>query len=455
LYREVGTAVKRASGELTVFTANCHRRFGKSHLGLLLAIERCMRLPGQQVKFGAPTALQAANIARPILQDILLQCPPDLRPRKSRDEWSFTNPAWGEGKAPSVLKIVGMDVDQGDRLRGLAADMVVLDEAGLVSNLEYIVDSILLYQFVGRTEPLLLLLSTPPRTMAHPFIQRFIPRSMERGCYSRITVDENADFTAKDEQLVLQVCGERESVSWRREALCECIADDNALVVPEFQAAREGIVREMKRPACFQPYTVLDAGYEDYTGVLFAYLDFQHQLPVVEDEIWVNHTTTGRLAAMIREKEYQLWHGNPRRVRRYGDLTEQQRQDLLQEHRMAFSMVQKYDRESAIARYRTDIGMNRTAIHPRCKHYINQLANGIHKLRVDGSRGDIERNELLGHCDLLMAGIYLHRSIAWHENPFPETAFHEATSWKGVGVEERTASGRIVDWKRAFSFGVN
>ena len=445
---------------LTTAVLNCHRRMGKSWLGVLLGVERCLRYPGQIVKYGAPTTLQCEEIVVPLLAQIVGECPPELRPTRRGLEYTFRNPAWGRA-ATSQLRLVGLNVEDGDRMRGGGADLVILDEVREVKNLRYLVKEVVLYLFSGRRDPLLVVVSTPPASMAHDFVQVFIPEATARGSYFVMPASANADWTAKDEELVLSEIGAsgpdaRSSSGYRREVLCELISDTESLIVPEFPRVKGDIVREHARPKWYQTYVGMDTGWTDFTGVALGYLDFREQIPVIEDEIWVNHATTGELAKLIRRKEHELgYDDHPRKVRRFADLTEQQLNDLAIEHHLSFLAVEKYEREAAIARFRTDVGLKRLRIHPRCKHLVQQLEHGVRKLRPDGSLGDFERNAVVGHFDLGMGLVYLHRSLSWYENPMPlEVDYDEAREWHLTGRRrEPGGKKRIQGIAEAFGFG--
>jgi len=54
---------------------NCDRRMGKSFLLVALAIERCLRLPRQVVRYGSPTFVQTDEIVQPLIRQILDSCP--------------------------------------------------------------------------------------------------------------------------------------------------------------------------------------------------------------------------------------------------------------------------------------------------------------------------------------------------------------------------------------------
>ena len=381
-----------------------------------MCIERCLSKPGQEVKYGAPTYTMARDISRPVLDQIILDCPQDLRPRRCGYEYFFYNPRWEEPGAYSVLKVLGTDVDEGNRLRGQACDMAALDEAGLMKNLGYLMSSILGPQFAGREDPLTLIGSTPPPTMDHDFVTIEIPAALEAKTYHVIPVVENRDFSERDERIILQMCPGRskESTAWKREALCQLIADESQLVVPEFQKAEENVVvDEYALPERWQPHICIDSGWSDYTGVLFGAVDFRNQKLVILDEIFIHYKTTGEIARLIREKEAELFPAGFPEPYRIGDCTLQQLDDLRRDHNLAILPAEKHDRDASIASLRSNILDNKIQILSNCQSLIYQLRCGI----WNRSRRDFERTTNLGHCDALAALVYLNHSALWGLNP--------------------------------------
>ena len=171
--------------DLTECVWNCHRRMGKSFLLMLLCLERCLRYPRQLCKFAAPTKQHLVDYIYPIIDFLLEDCPPDMRPirRGGRTEYIFKNPRWGPDgeEATSSVKFVGVNVGKGDRLRGQAADFVALDECAMYDDLYYVMSSILVYQFANRPKPAVVLATSAPTTIAHDFFETYTPRAIETG----------------------------------------------------------------------------------------------------------------------------------------------------------------------------------------------------------------------------------------------------------------------------------
>ena len=436
---QVLTADKAIGVDFSHIILNCHRRLGKSFELLLLLVMRCLQFPNQQCKYGAPTYLQVRDIVRPNLSTLLEDCPKELKPRRAGNEYFFKNPRWGDPDAESLLKLVGCNVGRGDRLRGQAADAIALDETREFENLQYTIGSVIVPQFAGRPDAWLIQASTPPKSMSHPFVQVYINRAKEAGKYLCIKGSENKDFGERDKRIILEEVGGEDSAHYQREIECALISDEEALIVPEFTGHYSTIcVPRYERPTHFWPYVTMDSGWTDNSAILFGYVDFLAKLLIIESSIWVNYKSTGEIAALIRAEEKRLYPqkllekmGKQFCVIRHGDLTNQQLDDLRRDHGMLFRPVEKYDRDAAIANFRTGVqeGKLRILINHQNAPLLHQLEHGIWNER----RTDFERetaDKMLGHCDALMALIYKWRMVrSWKRNPFPDQKWDPKVQW--------------------------
>ena len=407
------------------FCAETHRRWGKSHYFLARGVGRCLRLPGQRFIYALPTKEDAKDIVIPNLSRVIEGCPAELRPKKSGLTWTFQNPRWKDKEAVSTIAVAGINSDK-DAGRGGGCDEVVVDEAGYVLNLEYWLREVAGPQFVGRYNATCSLISSTPKTMSHPYIQKYIPEAKAFNRYIRIRGSDNPDFTPADRDILHQIVGPEDSIAWRREIECEHITDEEDMIVPEFTCSKAEIVKKIRRPDFFYPDICADVGYADYTHILFGYVHFTEQKLIIEDEIWVHYRTLGELADLIHRAENELY--NPKdigeepykRLRRVADATPIDLETLARDHGLPFGAAAKHNADATIAQLRTAIQERTIMIHPRCKQLLYQLENGIWNER----RTDFVRNETLGHCDGIKALSYMIRMARWRINPKPAEMSH-------------------------------
>ena len=409
-----------------LFVVETHRRFGKSYIWTLLALERALSRPWQLIKYAAPTAVQCQKIVKPNLARILRDCPADLKPHKAGMTWTFKNPRLKEGGATptSEFHLIGVNEDP-DAIRGEATDFAVLDEAGMMKRLGYIIEDILSFQFIGREDPMMAMISTPPASMDHPFIKKYIPDAMLAKRYFIMPASNNKDFSKEDEAVVIRNCQSTDSISWQREAECRHITDTESMIVPEYNKVKKDVVRKWKDPGFFYPEICFDAGAKDYCHMLFGFVDFREQTLIIKDEIWVHYKSTGQITDLLKGKQREVFPKNKFKAHIFADAPLQQLIDFQIDHGISVEPALKHDADVTLSSLRTAVQSGKIMIDPKCERLIYQLENGV----WNDKRTDWVRSEELGHCDGISALAYFNRCAKWRRNPYPDGYYDPRTTF--------------------------
>lgn len=418
LYEAVRAHQGRFKGVPEPFIMLCHRRLGKTFLLTLLCLERALSQPGATVFFGSSTTKQAQGLFEPQLGILMRSMPRGIKHRSRHGVHYLTNPRWKRDIESKIIP-AGLDYRSGDPYRGYRADLVALDEVRDCASLKYAFEDVFKPMFVRTENPLVLMATTPPRSLDHDFITHFIHhnKAFERGTMLVIPASGNPDWTVEDERVVVSEGMPKDSPTYRREIECDLVSDLEGLVIPEFLTNREQIVKpDVDRPRHYTAYVSFDAGFSDHTGVLFAYLDFLRQKVRIVGEFFVRRAATDDLVAGIRERLFDLFPNGVRDgAKLIADATPQQIEDIRRRYGMHFLSVQKYDKDAARAQCRALLQQGRVEIVPSCEKLIYQLENGVWNERGK----DYQRTKAMGHLDLIDSLIYLMRSIHWNKNPFP------------------------------------
>lgn len=414
---------------------NIARRFGKSTLLVCLAVEHAMVTHHGRVIFAAPTREQARDIVSPIFRHVLEDCPDHLRPRYNESRNFYTFDATG-----CEIHIDGADDERGARLRGTKATLALGDEVGFWRYPVEVIKNVLLPQTItcnGR----IIVASTPPESPHHPFWD-LVAEARVNGAYEQRTIYENPMVTPALIEEYMRESGGENSSAWRREYLCERVAEIERAVIPEFKPAQH--VAEFVRPAFYDGYVSLDLGLVDLSHALFAHYDFANATVVVEDEVVRQYCTVSQLAPEIYAKERELWPTQKPKLRVSDaqpiSLAEFSRQHVLQPslvpRETLFASAQNREPEALINRARALFASNRIKIHPRCKNLIAQVEGGL----WNAKRTDFERIPGLGHLDGLMALVYLVDVIDYASNPASRERLNPeeyALYYKKTQTEER------------------
>lgn len=404
----------REKGDAETIILHCSRRLGKSFFGTNYCLERCIKKAGAISRHAAPTEKQVRRIIEPHLRDLFSDCPQDLRPKHYRQDGIYE---WPNG---SIYQVAGCELGGADRLLGTSMDVGFVDEAGRIKELRYLVEDVLMPQLIT-TDGVIILASTSPPTVAHEFVQ-FCLDAEKRGTYFKRTIFDAPHISQEKAQAHIAKLGGPDSSKVKREYFCEFAMDETKMVVPEWDelGSLDGshvLVREHARPQFYQPYIGADFGFHDLTAIGFGYLDFEQQVYVQEDELIFERETTMPIAKAIRQKELQLWEGNPLTPIRIADCPEQQRADLASFEGFGSGWGQppgKNDKDASVAFLRTKIRDRKILIHPRCKTTIRHL----HLATWKNAR-DFERSGECGHFDALDQLRYVLRAIDWRKDPYP------------------------------------
>jgi hypothetical protein len=405
------------SNDKKITVLACSRQMGKSFMLCTMALEECLSAPNRVVKIIAPEVKMVKTILRPIMRELLMDCPEDLQPKLRPNEhiYRFAN--------GSEIQMAGTDNGNAENIRGTKAHLCIVDEAGFCSDLDYIVKSILL-PTTTTTKGRIILSSTPAKTNDHEFI-KFWQKAELDSAFIKRTIFDNPRLTKEDIDQLAEAMGGYDSVGFRREYLCELITSEEDAVIPEFNNKTEAdIVREWPRPPYYDAYASMDIGFKDLTVILFAYYDFKNGKLVIEDELVVNgkRLLTDQLAEDIQKTEDRLWI-NPMtgesktpylRVSDNNNLI--LLNDLQSKHGLTFLPIQKDNTDAAINNMRMMIKQRKIIINPRCRTLIFHLKNAI----WNKSRTSFVRSQDSGHYDAIDSLKYLCRGFQPGKNPYPD-----------------------------------
>lgn len=397
-----------------LFVANVARQFGKTYDWCLLCHETGIQKPNARIKYGAPFLRDLEEFIIPTFNAISLKLPKGVVPKRNKSGNKFVFPNGSE------ILLVGLDTNP-DKMRGTTNDLMVFDEAGFTSDLDYIYNSVVIPSTTHRPDCPVVISSTPPLSPAHEFVN-FCQRAEKEGCYGVFTIYDNPMLTQKDIDRLAEACGGYDSTTFRREFLCEIITDLSVQIIPEWDGK---YVREVERDKYYQfyhRYTSMDIGVRHLTAGQLGYYDFRKGQLVIEDE-WQLHgaeVTTKNINEAVYRKEFELWGGVVAPYKRISDNNNLiLLQDLSSMHNMYFIATSKDTIEAMVNEVRLFIQAGKLIIHPRCKMTIGCLKYGVWDEKK-ASRNVFAESKVYGHFDHLAALIYLIRNLDVSSNPVPK-----------------------------------
>jgi hypothetical protein len=390
------------------------RRWGKSHICMLMAIEDCLRHKNWEIGFVAPTKVQIKRVYGPIMNTIFKYCPKDIRPAWKADLGGYLFPSTG-----SLLFMSGTDNKHWEDLLGMNLHKAYFDEPGTMSDLMQIVKRVVTPMTMTTKEERgaecgIILLGTPSATPAHDYF--FLKEECKsEGNFQLRDIYDNSGLTNETITEYIKEAGGEESTTCQREYFCRDVVDTELAVIPEFNQEKEDkLVVEFERPEHFEVVGALDPGFSDYTAYVLGYYDFKNAVYRIEGELLINKSPTPVIAEEIKKLEDRLFPQNKTYVR-YSDTEPQIICDLARYHELFFTPTKKDGKEARINELRMLISNERVFIHPRCKHLVRHVKTAI----WNENRTKFERTASEGHFDLLDSLIYFIRNVDVYTNPYP------------------------------------
>ncbi len=404
------------SNESQEFLFFISRQWGKSWLGLLIAISFCIRNPRSICRVAAPTLKQSADIVTDNLTKIISDSPSGLiKPFKSMNRWKI-----GE----SELRLGVLERAHVDSLRGGNAKLVILEEGGFVKSEDYAyaVRSVIGPQLL-RSKGKLLHISTPSEDPLHYIHTEVMPSTqLTNTCFLR---DIYTNPQLNEEQILAaqKLVGGEDSSAWKREYLVQIVRDPTVVVVPEFEYDLH--VHDVTLPNHSYWHTVIDfGGVRDKTAAVIVYYDFNRAKKVVIDELsFEPNTPTDVIVAGVLEAESRYHSFGIGKHNRIADVPGQTQIDLHSLHKFMIIPPVKDEWKAAINQLKVAIKLNEWEIHPRCKFLITSLVSGM----FNKQKTDFARSSALGHCDALAAMMYANRAIDTDNNPYPRAHINPDT----------------------------
>lgn len=398
------------------------RRSGKTYYLVVLALQQCLKQPRSIVKFACPTRLQVQTIIRPLINQIMEDCPQELRPEFKTQDFIYYFPNGSE------LQLAGTESGHAEKLRGGSSHIAIVDEAQDVSDLDNVVKSVLLPTTLT-TKGKVIISGTPPKSIDHPFM-RYVEEAEKRGALVKKTVYDNPRISKEDlDEILREYPSGISDESFRREYMCELIKDSKISVIPEFtEELEKELVKEWPRPPYFDAYVAMDLGFTDLTAVIFGYYDFRAAKIIIEDEICADFTkkdmNVRTLTSLINKKEEELWtnvmSGEIKRpYLRVSDINPIVIKEIYVESNgvINFLDTKKDDKETALNNLRLLIANKKIIINPRCVNLIRHLRNVKWASQVN--KKTFGRSPDSGHYDFVDAMIYFVRSVSFSKNPYP------------------------------------
>ena len=413
------------SSDSRKYVEHCSRRLGKTFFLCIVASITAIYKDNAQIRYASVTQKSVRKVIQPIMKFIWNQFPAEVRPKWNSQEGAYIFPNG------SYIHAHGVNNGHADDLRGPYSDLALVDEAGFVDDLSYLIESVLIPQlFPNQQNPSggrLIMASSSQLSPAHDFAT-YIQEAKEGGFYSSYDITRGG-YTEDVVNEFIEELGGLNSTATKRELFNEIIVDAEYSIIPEW---KRSYVQTVPRPEYFKYYTnyiSMDLGFKDNTALLFGYYDFKQAKIIIEDEYIINgkDVTAENIANQVRLKELTLSYSKPRRI---SDNDLIFLNDLQATHNISFLATGKDNLHAMVNEVREWVNAGRVIIDPKCTNLIGCLEFGV----WDSNRKAFDRSKTYGHYDALASLVYLIRNIDQVTNPIPIT--HGTTKDSYIPYEE-------------------
>jgi Terminase large subunit, T4likevirus-type, N-terminal len=409
-----------------VIVVNASRRLGKTYALVIMAFEQCLQQERSVVKFIQPEVKMIRTNVRPIIDEILVDCPMHLAPTYNSQDNIYRFPNG------SQIQLAGTDNGNYMKIRGGNGHLIIIDEAGFCSDLQHMINYVLI-PTTTLTKGRIILSSTTPPQPDHEFneymdVAEIEGRFIRKTIYDALEDNKRAVEPRITKEIIQEIIGAipggEDSDAFRTEYLCERITNSDDSVVGEFtQDVQKQTVVEWRRPVFCDKYVSMDIGFKDLTVILFGYYDFESAVLVIEDEIKLKgqEVSAATVSKLVKAKEKELWTNEitgeiETPYMRVADNNLIFLNDLRNPpYNLNFMATEKHNKDAYINQMKIMIGDFRIIIHPRCKTLVSHLTNAT----WDKTRKDYKRSADNGHYDGVDALAYLVRNLNQSHNPFP------------------------------------
>lgn len=401
-------AVYDAKKDKTV-SIECSRQLGKTFFGCYLADETARNNPNAQIRLATAFEVDIETIIVPNFKNVLATCPEAIQPKYISQKKTYR---YANG---SVITLVGLDKNP-DKMRGSRLRLNIIEEAGFVDSetLKYVLESVVFPAQLREPEARTILISTPPPEGQDHYFCELSDRLELVGSYIKLTIDESGLPQSQIDDLAKSVGG-RQSITFRRECLCERIVDTEKAIVPEFKEdAHVGTYTTPAYRKYLVEYAGLDSGVRDKTVMVYGYYDFPKAKLVIEREAYMQgaEVTTANIFAAADRIEKERNYSNIHRFADNDNLILVQDLSSLGKH---WSPTDKDSLEAMVNELRLWFGRGAIQIDPSCRLLIGTLRSAL----WNKHRTEFSRTALYGHADALSALMYLVRNVNSAHNPIP------------------------------------
>ncbi len=423
IYNKIREVILSKDVDTNSYVIDCSRQFGKSFIMFLIAVEECLRTPKRTVVYVGPLKSQVNEIIDGNTFAVVFQsCPANLIPKHDGSALEFAN--------GSRIRLAGTDNRNYLNLRGGAAHLILLDEAGFMADLEVGVRPTV-EPMLKTTGGKVIYASTPPESLDHPYMD-ILRDHDEAGLISTYTINDDKSVTPQELDAIISRCKGKDSTIYKREYLCMRVAESSVQVLPELSLdvcakmllSKQDYVKIAEDPLTqyWRKYVVADWGGRDLTAVLFAHYNYRTNKVIVEGQLSLvgQDLSSARIAQAIKDKVIEIWP-EPAYRKEVTYICDSNniliQSDMINVHKLNFISTTKEKLKSQMVQKVRDWIYDDRMLFSPAAEFAMKSAAAAHWAK--GDKDSFAKSKIYGHYDACAALIYLIRNIDEINDPLP------------------------------------
>ena len=412
--KELLRAIKERDSNVYEVICYCARRFGKSYFCVWLAIYVAIKIRNkpQTILLLSQNIKAAYNIVKPLFRVMASHCPDEsfIKQKKSMLEYEVLG---------STIKISSADKNFIDRLRGLEAYCIIVEESAFIDDLKDSISEVLMPTMLHNIglkdgvglSGVIIHATTPSKKRDSNYILDRVKASQGENpnvMVLRNTIYNNPLLT-KDQIEIFKsqylLPNGRLSDSWKREALCEDVFTMSELgVFYAFSVDRNTV--SLDTSGINRLFISVDlGGVLDKTGILLMAVigdNEAQKVIVLEERLLKAKTTMKEIVSNVRDIEIKVTGSKTRMLDRFIDCTPQQIIDLRNDHNFIAQTPKKLRLKESVNLVNDRFREGLILIDQSCTKLKESLL--IAEWNKQGNNWT--RSEKYGHFDLCASLVY-------------------------------------------------
>lgn len=403
----IWNAIQSLPPGIKEFVILCARQFGKSTLGVILALAAALKYRDSCILIMGPETRQTKDIVGPKMRFLTKTAPKGLIvPQKADNRYHVYHDL--DRKASDYTEIVmgGMNENSGSQ-RGKTVKRIFVEEIVDVPGDNFLesIRSDLAPAMMHTPDGVITYLTTLPKIPDHPFITETMVKAERNNALITFDIWKNDALTDAQKWEAIELSGGIDSDDTKRELLCVLVRDRKRVCLPDWD--QDSNVYEFELPMYLHMHTVIDwGGVRDKTVATLMFYDYMTDTDMFWDERVFEPMTASSVImeeVMRMEQAFIVLRTHHSIRCSYIDAPYQfVYVDLKDQYNYTASIPEKPDWMASVNTLNNRFKRKKAVIHPRCKFLTLSARSGM----FNKMKTDFERTEALGHCDGIATMMY-------------------------------------------------